>query len=61
MANVYEEFFLLKHHGSWSFFEAYNLPVALRRWFVERLAKHFEDEREQIERAQQDAKRGSTR
>ena len=25
---VYEEFFLLKYHGGWSFFEAYNLPIA---------------------------------
>jgi hypothetical protein len=40
---VYEEFFILKHHGGWSFFEAYNLPIRLRRWFVERLSKHFEE------------------
>lgn len=49
--NVYEEFFLLKHHGGWSFIEAYNLPVSLRRWFLERLTKHFEEEREQIQKA----------
>ena len=58
MATVYEEFFLLKHHGGWSFFEAYNLPIALRRWFVERLAKQFEDENEQIRQAQQEGKTG---
>jgi len=52
MAAVYEEFFLLKYHGGWSLFESYNLPVALRRWFVERLAKQFELENEQIKEAQ---------
>lgn len=51
MASVYEEFFILKHHGGWSFIEAYNLPVALRRWFVERLAKHFEDEERAMKKA----------
>ena len=56
MANVYEEFFLLKHHGNWSFYEAYGLPVGLRRWFVQRLARHFEDEREQARKAEAEAK-----
>jgi len=49
--NVYEQFFLLKYHGGWSFVEAYNLPVGLRKWFIERLAKQFEIEKEQIEKA----------
>jgi len=49
--NVYEEFFLLKYHGSWSFFEAYNLPVTIRRWFLNRLSEQFEKEKEQIEKA----------
>ena len=43
---VYEQFFLLKHHGGWSFIEAYNLPIGLRMWFVERLAKQIKDEAE---------------
>ena len=47
---VYEEFFILKHHGGWSFFEAYNLPVQLRRWFLERLVKEFEDEAKEMEK-----------
>ena len=51
MEQVYEQFFLLKHHGGWSFFEAYNLPVGLRTWFVKRLAKHFKDEKKQIDKA----------
>ena len=37
--NVYEQFFLLKYHGGWSFIEAYNLPVKIRSWFVNRLTK----------------------
>ena len=46
---VYEEFFVLKHHGNWSFFEAYNLPIKIRRWFLNRLVKQFEDEKEAME------------
>jgi len=56
MAQVYEEFFLLKYHGGWSLFELYNLPIALRSWFVERLAKQFEQENEQIQEAQRSRK-----
>jgi hypothetical protein len=48
---VYEEFFLLKHHGGWSFIEMYNLPVKLRRWWLERLTKQFEQEKKQVEEA----------
>ena len=51
MEQVYEQFFLLKHHGGWRFIEAYNLPVGLRNWFIKRLAKQFEDEKEQVEKA----------
>jgi len=42
--SVYEQFFALKYYGGWSFIEAYNLPIQLRNWFVERLAKQLEDE-----------------
>lgn len=49
--SVYEQFFLLKYHGNWGFMEAYSLPVMIRKWFVERLAKQFEDEREEYEKA----------
>jgi len=52
MENVYEQFFLLKYHGAWSFTEAYNLPVGLRKWFLERLSKQFEKENEELEKAQ---------
>ena len=44
---VYEEFFLMKYHGGWSFIEAYNLPILIRRWFLQRLIRQFEIENEQ--------------
>tara|TARA_B100000131_G_C17653838_1_gene425248 strand:+ start:321 stop:542 length:222 start_codon:yes stop_codon:yes gene_type:complete len=46
MGYVYEAFFFLKYSGGWSFAEAYNLPVGLRTWFVERLIKQLKDEAE---------------
>jgi hypothetical protein len=55
MEGVYEQFFLLKYHGNWSLFEAYNLPVGLRRWFFERLVKQKEEEAE----AQEEAYKGT--
>ena len=51
MESVYEQFFVLKHHGGWSFIEAYNLPVGLRNWFVKRLKKQFDDEKKAYEQA----------
>ena len=57
--NVYEQVFLLKYHGGWSFIEAYNLPIKIRNWFVGRLTKQFEDEKKQMEQARSKAKSGS--
>jgi|TARA_B100000900_G_scaffold391543_1_gene386263 hypothetical protein len=51
MQNIYEQFFYLKYAGGWSFSEAYNLPIGLRRWFVERLTKQLKDEKEAMENA----------
>ena len=51
MEAVYEQFFLLKYHGGWSFTEAYSLPIVIRNWFVSRLTKQFEMEKEQIEKS----------
>jgi hypothetical protein len=48
---MYEEFFNLKHHGGWSFTELYNLPIALRRWFLTRLTQEFEREVDQAKKA----------
>ena len=60
MKSVYEEFFMLKYHGGWSFIEAYNLPVGLRRWFLERLVKQFEKENEDMKEAMNQAKSKSS-
>ena len=49
---IYEQFFILKHYGGWSFLEAYNLPIGLRNWFFERLMKHKEQEIESLEQGQ---------
>ncbi len=49
--SVYEEMFNLKMHGNWSFMEAYNLPIKIRRWFLNRLVKYFEDKSERERRA----------
>lgn len=51
MEKVYEAFFFLKYHGGWSFIEAYNLPVGLRNWFVERLSKQLKSESDAVEKA----------
>ena len=53
---IYEEIFLLKYHGGWSFIEAYNLPVVLRKWFLARLNKQFLKEKEDIEKAKKKGK-----
>lgn len=52
MEIIYEHFFLLKYHGSWSFIEAYNLPVGLRNWFIKRLVQQFEKEKQDYESMQ---------
>ena len=51
MENVYEQFFFLKYSGGWSLSESYNLPIGLRKWFVERLVRQLEAEKEAIEEA----------
>tara|TARA_R110000824_G_scaffold122826_2_gene280340 strand:- start:1234 stop:1470 length:237 start_codon:yes stop_codon:yes gene_type:complete len=58
MKQVYEQFFLLKYYGGWSFIEAYNLPVGLRNWFFNRLVQQKEKENEAHQKAQERAQRG---
>jgi len=50
--NVYEEFFAMKYYGGWSFMEAYNLPVLIRRWFLKRLAEEIQKEADQMKKSQ---------
>jgi len=54
---VYEQIFVLKHHGGWSFIEAYNLPVKIRHWFVRRLKKQFDEEHEEMEKIKKSSRR----
>ena len=50
--SVYEQMFFMNYTGNWSITELYNLPVGLRRWFVEKTIKQKEEEKEAIEKAQ---------
>ena len=43
--------FFMNYVGNWSLTELYNLPVGLRRWFVERTIKQKEDEQKAVEKA----------
>ncbi len=60
MKGVYEQFFFLKYHGGWSFSEAYNLPVGLRMWFVDRLITQLKREKEAVDGATSGAGSGNT-
>ena len=60
MESVYEQFFFLKYSGGWSFSEAYNLPLGLRKWFVKRLMQQLEDENAAIKEASQGGGGGNT-
>jgi len=48
----------LKYHGGWSFIEAYNLPIAIRHWFLQRLQKQIQQESEAMEKANKKANSG---
>ena len=60
MENVYEQFFVLKYHGGWSFTEAYNLPIKLREWFLARLIRQKKEEQEAAEEANSTSGTGKT-
>mgnify|MGYP006969593090 CR=1 FL=1 len=60
MQGVYEQLFFLQYRGGWSLSEAYNLPIGLREWFVKRLVKQMEDEKEAMERASKGKSSGQT-
>ena len=50
----------MKYSGGWSFSEAYNLPVGLRKWFVERLVAQLKAESEAIQKASKGSGGSST-
>jgi len=41
----------MKYYGGWSFIEAYNLPILIRRWFLKRLAEEIQKEAEQMKKS----------
>ena len=43
--------FVRLSHSKLSFLEAYNLPVQVRRWFLRRLQKQFDSEKQDAEKA----------
>ena len=47
MESIYTAFFQLKNNYNWSFLELYNLPVALRKWFID---KYLEEAKKQKEK-----------
>jgi hypothetical protein len=49
--SVYEQFFYLKYYGGFSLFESYNLPVPLRKWFVEKLIDQLKEESDAVKNA----------
>ena len=53
---LYEQIFLMKHYGGWSFIEVYNLPVGLRNWFYERLIRQYDEENKAAEKASKRAR-----
>jgi len=48
--------FALKYHGGFSLFESYSIPVGLRKWFIQRLIRQKEDEKEAMEKAKKSNK-----
>lgn len=54
--DVYEQMFFMNYVGNWSITELYNLPVGLRKWFVERTIKQKEKEQEEIEKTRKKAR-----
>jgi hypothetical protein len=42
--SVYDEMFNLKYYLGISIYESYNLPIQIRRWFLRRLQKQFDQE-----------------
>jgi hypothetical protein len=52
MKEVYRLFLSFKRNSNWSFLELYNLPVALRTWFIEEFIEQKNREREAAENNQ---------
>jgi hypothetical protein len=55
--DIHEEIFQLiyYHKGGFTFDEVYNLPIYLRKFYLKRLEKQYQDENKQAEKYQQQA------
>jgi len=53
--DIHEEIFNLLHYakGGFTFTEAYNLPITLRRFYLKRLNKEYEDRTKESQKQQQ--------
>ena len=49
MEQVYDQFFFMMYHGGLSLIEAYNLPVGLRTWFIQKIKRQFELEKDAMD------------
>lgn len=54
---IYEEIFQLIYYGKggFTFDEAYNLPIHMRRFYLQRLTKQYADEQKEVEKQQKAA------
>jgi len=54
--NIHEEIFQLiyYHKGGFTFNEVYNLPIYLRKFYLKRLNKQYQDENKEIDKAQKE-------
>jgi len=49
---IYEQCWNLTYHCNLTFFEAWNMPVWLRRWWMNRTNKFIEEENKRKQRQQ---------
>tara|TARA_B100000287_G_scaffold397623_1_gene414393 strand:+ start:44 stop:289 length:246 start_codon:yes stop_codon:yes gene_type:complete len=52
-SQIHEQIFQIGFNskGLLSFSELYNMPIYLRKFYMQRLIKHYEDEKKEIEKA----------
>ena len=55
--DIHEEIFQLIYYGKggFTFDEAYNLPIHIRRFYLQRLTKQYADEQKEVEKQQKAA------
>jgi hypothetical protein len=56
---VWEQQYYLIRHCRFSYTDAVNLPVAKRHWFIQRLAREYQDKNRETNKAASQARQGS--